>query len=141
MVHALGEIRRILLPEGVLIDLRPLEARWPVEIASASGTVEAGRLIDLPAAVADDKAASEAMREAEARGWFVKADEQEFPFFYTWDTPSEMKEFMESEWEGFEKLEASAFQSVKSAWAVANADAVVRIRLKMLITKWGVGKR
>jgi len=141
MVHALDEIRRILVPGGILIDLRPLEARWPIEIASASGTVEAGRLTDLPEAIADDEAAAEAMREAEARGWFVKAGQQEFPFFYTWDTPSEMKEFMETEWEEFEKLEESAFQSVKSAWAVANADAVVRIRVKMLITKWGVGKR
>ena len=135
-MHALGEIRRILVPGGTLIDLRPLEARWPVEIASASGTVEAGRLTDLPAAVADDEAASSAMREAEARGWFVKADEQEFPFFYTWDRPSEMKEFMETEWEEFEKLEESTFEAVKSAWVVANADAVVRICVKMLITKW-----
>lgn len=136
MVHALGEIQRILVRGGVLIDLRPLEARWPVEIASDSGTVEAGRLIDLPAALADDEAASKAMREAEARGWFINAGQQEFPFFYAWDTPSEMKEYMETEWEEFEKLEDRIYETAKSAWAVANADAVVRIRVKMLITKW-----
>jgi hypothetical protein len=136
MVHALGEIQRILVPAGFLIDLRPLEASWPIEIASASGTMEAGRLTDLPAAIADDEAASGAMRAAEAHGWFVKEDEQNFPFFYTWDTPSELKEFMETEWEEFEKLEENVFEAVKSAWAVANADAVVRIRVRMLITKW-----
>jgi SAM-dependent methyltransferase len=137
MVHALNEIRRILKPGGKLIDIRPLEESWPVEIAAASGVVQAGRLVDLPVAVADDKAASAAMREAESRGWFVKEAEEQFPFFYHWDTPSEMKEFMETEWEGFEKLEEDVFNNVKSIWASANADAQVRIRVKMLITKWG----
>ncbi len=136
MVHALDEIHRILGPKGVLIDIRPLEARWPVEVAAASGTVEAGRLTDLPVAIADDEAASNAMREAESRGWFAKEQETEFPFFYYWDTPSEMKEFMDTEWEGFEKLEDEAFETVKSAWALANADARLRIRVKMLISKW-----
>ena len=49
-----------------------------------------------------------------------------------------MKEFMETEWEGFEKLEDEAFEAVKSSWAVANADARPRIRVKMLITKLGI---
>jgi hypothetical protein len=47
-----------------------------------------------------------------------------------------MKEFMEDEWEGFEKLEESVYQSAQSAWAVANADARVQVRVKMLITRW-----
>jgi len=136
MVHALDEIRRVLGPTGLLIDIRPLEARWPVEVAAGSGMVEVGRLTDLPIAIADDEAASQAMREAESRGWFVRLQEQEFPFFYYWDTPSEMKEFMDSEWDGFEKLEDGVFEAVKSAWAVANADARLRIRVKMLISRW-----
>ena len=138
MVHALNEIHRTLKPNGILIDLRPLEARWPVEIATTTGFVEVGRLTDLPVAIADDKAASQAMLEAESRGWFVKERELEFPFFYYWDTPSEMKEFMETEWDGFEKLENDVFEAVKSAWAVANADARLRIRVKLIITKWGI---
>jgi SAM-dependent methyltransferase len=141
MVHALDEIRRTLKPDGVLIDLRPLEARWPVEVATATGFIEVGRLTDLPGAIADDEAASQAMLEAQSRSWFVKLQEKEFPFFYYWDTPSEMKEFMEIEWEGLEKLEDRAFEAVKSAWAVASADARVRIRVKMLITKWRGGNK
>src|SRR5258706_900616 len=137
MVHALNEIRRILKPGGKLIDVRPLEAGWPVEIAAASGVVEAGRLVDLPVAVADDEAASAAMREVQSRGWFVKEREEQFSFYYYWDTPSEMKEFMETEWQGFEKLEEGVFNTVKSIWARANADAQVRVSVKLLITRWG----
>ncbi len=136
MVHALDEIRQTLRRDGILIDLRPLEARWPIEVASGSAFVEAGRLTDLPVAIADDEAAARAMREAESRSWFKREREENFSYFYYWDTPSEMQEFMETEWEGFEKLEVNALKAVQSTWAVANADAQVRLRVKMLITRW-----
>ncbi len=144
MVHALDEIRRVLKPNGILIDLRPVESNWSVEVVSTSSTQRissagyqvAGRLSDLPVAVADDEAAFKAMRQAESNGWYVKKEEKEFAFFYYWDTPSEMKEFMEDEWEDFEKLEESVYKKAGSLWASANADARVRVRVTMLITKW-----
>ncbi len=136
MVHALDEIRRTLKPNGVLIDLRPVESNWSVEVSSSTGNQLAGRLNDMPVGVADDKAAFQAMREVESRGWYIKEKEEELSFFYYWDTPSEMKEFMESEWEDFKKMEEDVFQKAKSLWATGNADARVRVRAKMLITKW-----
>jgi SAM-dependent methyltransferase len=136
MVHALDEIRRTLKPDGVLIDLRPVEENWPVEVNSSTGYQAAGRLIDVPLALTDDEAAFRAMREAESHRWFIKEKEEEFAFFYYWDTPSEMKEFMDEEWGDFEKLEEDVFQKTKSLWAMANADARVRVRVKMLITRW-----
>lgn len=136
MVHALQEIHRVLARGGVLIDLRPVEERWPVEVVSASACVAAGRLIDLPEALADDEAASRALSEVEMRGLFVREAEESFPYFYTWDRPSEMKEFMETEWEGFEKLDEEVLRAVQSRWASGGAEALVRVRVKMLITKW-----
>jgi len=136
MVHALDEIRRTLKPNGILLDLRPVESNWQVEVASSKEYQVSGRLTDMPAAVEDDEAAFHAMREAESNGWFSKKEEKEFAFFYYWDTPTEMKEFMEDEWEGFEKMEEEVFQKTKSLWALANADARVRVRVKMLITRW-----
>jgi len=136
MVHALDEIRRTLKTNGVLIDLRPVESNWSVEVSSSNGSQLAGRLNDMPVGVADDKAAFQAMREVESHGWYIKEKEEEFSFFYYWDTPSEMKEFMESEWEDFKKMEEDVFQKAKSLWTIGNADACVRVRAKMLITKW-----
>jgi hypothetical protein len=136
MVHALDEIRRTLKPNGILIDLRPVEANWSVEIVSSAGWQVSGRLSDLPAAVVDDEAAFNAMRAAESNGWYSKKEEKEFAFFYYWDTPSEMKEFMEDEWEDFEKLEEDVYKKTSSLWASSNADARVRVRVNMLITKW-----
>jgi hypothetical protein len=136
MVHALDEIRRTIKPNGILIDLRPVVSNWSVEVSSSAGYQLAGRLNDIPTGLADDEAAFKAMREVESRGWYIKEKEEEFSFFYYWDTPSEMKDFMEDEWEDFEKLEDDVFQKTKSLWALANADARVRVRMKMWITKW-----
>lgn len=136
MVHALDEIRRTLKPGGTLIDLRPIENNWSVEVASSAGWQAAGSLTDLPRGVADDTAAFQAMREVESKSWFVKKMEEDFSFFYYWDTPSEMKEFMETEWEDFEKMDEEVYQKASKLWASANADARVRVRVKMLITAW-----
>lgn len=138
MVHALDEICRTLKPNGYLIDLRPVEASWGVEVVSSSGWQVCGRLNDLPQGVADDEAANQAIGQVERRGLFIKEKESEFDFFYYWDTPSEMKEFMETEWEDFEKLEEDVYRKTSSAWVSAGADARVRVRVKMLITKWTI---
>jgi len=136
MVHALDEIHRTLKPNGILIDLRPVEDNWTVEIHSASRLQIAGRLTDLPIGVEDDHAAFAAMREIESRGWFVREREEEFAFFYYWDTPSEMKEWIDAEWDTFEKIEEDVYRKAQALWASANADARVRVRMKMLITRW-----
>lgn len=135
MVHALREIHRTLKPNAALIDLRPVEDNWTVEISS-SGLQIAGRLADQPIGLADDAAAFAAMKDVESRGWFVREREEEFAFFYYWDTPSEMKEWIDAEWEDFEKIEDDVYRKAQSLWASANADARVRVRVKMLIARW-----
>lgn len=136
MVHALGEIRRILKPNGILLDLRPLENNWSVEVGASANWHTSGRLNALPAALEDDKAALKAMREAEANGWYIKGKEKEFDFFYYWDMPSEMKEFMESEWGDFKKLDENVYRKTNSLWVSAGADARVRVRVKILVACW-----
>lgn len=150
MVHALDEIYRVLRPNGTLLDLRPLEDSWAVEVVSTSSTrgvsaagwqAAAGRLSDLPQGVADDEAAKQAMREAQSRGWFIPKQSEEFPFFYYWDRPSEMKAFMESEWEAFEKLEEDVYRKTAALWASCGADARVRVRVTMHLAVWEKGRR
>jgi SAM-dependent methyltransferase len=140
MVHALSEIRRTLKPGGILIDLRPVSDKWSVEVHSASSLQTAGFLTDMPVGKADDEAAFAAMRDAESRGWFIREREDEFTLFYYWNTPSEMKEHMDAEWEDFEKIEEDVYRKAQSLWASANADARVRVRLKILITRWKTKK-
>lgn len=136
MVHALKEIHRVLEPGGILIDLRPVEENWSVEVYSSAGVQIAGRLIDMPIGIADDRAAFQAMSEVESLGWFSKQKDGDFGFFYYWDTPSEMKEYIDEEWEDFEKMDEELYRKTSSLWASMNADARVRVRVKIWIAAW-----
>lgn len=136
MVHALSEIRRVLVPDGILIDMRPLAERWQIEVVSANEFTETGRVLDLPEQVNGDIAANQAVQEAEARGWFKRDQEEFFPFYYSWDTPSEMEEFIDDDWADFIDLSDEARKATRSVWAVGNADSRVRIRMKVLMTRW-----
>jgi SAM-dependent methyltransferase len=138
MVHALEEIRRVLVPGGILIDIRPLADRWPVEVESRRGFEETGRVDDLPEQVNADVASNAAMRDVEARGWFQREQEKLFPFFYSWDTPSEMEEFLTDDWADFIEIGEDTKRKTRSAWAIGEADSRVRVRVKILITRWRV---
>ena len=136
MVHALDEIRRVLKPDGILIDVRPLSDRWQIEVASTRGLEATGRVDDFPEPLNADQASNNAMKEVEAGGWFRREQEEFFPFFYSWDTPSEMEEFIAEDWSDFIALGEAAKQATRSAWATADADSRVQVRVKILITKW-----
>lgn len=136
MVHALGEIRRVLVRNGILIDLRPLADRAPVEVVSASETRRAGFVDQLPDDVANDEAADRSIAQAEERDWFTRERGEFFPFNYYWDSPKEMQEYVEEEWADYITIDEKVLQNARSIWAIANADARVRIPLKMLITRW-----
>jgi len=136
MVHALGEIQRVLVPDGILIDLRPIADQWPVEVFSARETRQTGQMTDLPLGLEDDSAANQAMANAESKGWFTREDETFFPLHYVWDTASDMEKWIDEEWTNFISIGEEARRATRSAWAVGDADSRVRVRAKMLLTKW-----
>ena len=136
MVHALSEIRRVLIPNGILIDLRPVLDHWQVEVASAREVRETGRMQDFPLGLADDEAANRSMAQSEERGWLRRDQEEFFSYYYSWNTPKKMEEWIEEEWHGFIELDEETKRATRSAWAVGDADTQVRLRVKMLITRW-----
>ena len=135
MVHALSEIRRVLSPDGILIDLRPLADHWPVEVVSVREIKRTGRVLDLPGQTEGDAASNEALQEAERLGWFTREREELFSFVYSWDTPSEMEEFVLEDWQDFIDLDEETKRATRAAWAVADADGRVRIRLNVWIAR------
>ncbi len=138
MVHALEEIRRVLVPDGILLDIRPLNDHWHIEVVSARGFEETGHVDDLPDQINADAASNQAMREVERRGWFQREQEEFFSYFYSWDTPSEMEEFVADEWADFIGVSEETKRATRSAWAIGDADSRVRVRVKILITRWRV---
>jgi hypothetical protein len=77
MVHALSEVHRVLTPGGVLIDLRPVADRWPVEVVTADQNWVAGQMEDL-LQLSDDAASHEALAQAAQKGWFYQEAAQSF---------------------------------------------------------------
>ena len=140
MVHALSEIRRVLIPNGILIDLRPVLDHWQIEVVSAREIRDTGRMQDFPLGLADDQAANKSLTQAEQNGWFFRNQEEFFSYYYSWDTSIEMEEWVADEWQDFIGMDEESKQATRSAWALGDADSRVRLRVKMLITRWKVMK-
>jgi hypothetical protein len=136
MVHALHEMERILAPRGLLLDLRPLLDRWPLEVAWSNGFREAGRATDLAEPLADDMAADAAFAEHAPSVRLVREQRDEFPLFYYWDTPKEMQGYIADEWSDVIAVDERVWAGLRTAWATANPDARVRMRMKMQITRY-----
>jgi hypothetical protein len=97
-----------------------------------------GHVQDLDPCIRDDEAANRSMARAEQQGWFIREAEDFFPFTYSWDTPSEMEEWIDTEWSDSILFDDESKQATRSAWASADADARVQIKARMLITRWKV---
>ena len=136
MVHALEEIRRTLVSGGILIDLRPLADRWPVEVVTGGQIHVMGCVTDLPTGLADDESANNAIAESARRGWFIREEEEFFPAYLYWDNPDEMSTYISERWADFVKLEEDTLRATKILWDTAGDEKGMRIRLKMLLTRW-----
>jgi hypothetical protein len=136
MVHALGEIRRTLIPSGILIDLRPVAARWPVEVVTSQDIYDAGRLEDLPTQLADDAASAEALEQAAQASMYTLERSDNFDFLDYWDTPQEMQDYIEQEWSDFISLPNSVLAQAQTIWGNYWGDRRIRVRCKMHIARW-----
>ncbi len=136
MVHALEEVGRVLKSDGLLVDLRPLADRWPVEVVWQGGQVEVGRATDLDEPLSDDAAANSAVDGWVASGRLIRGRSEVFPIYYYWDTPKEMQEYIEEEWSDVIRVDETIWKGLRSTWATANPEARVRLRVKMLISSY-----
>ncbi len=85
MVHALKQAWRVLVPNGVMIDVRPLSVDMPVEVVYPGGSDLAGRADpspDLKYDIAADKAVFSVLKD----GLFQLTDLDLFEFVYYWKT-------------------------------------------------------
>jgi hypothetical protein len=95
MVDALQEVCQVVVPGGIVVDLRPMSGRYRLEVvtdavATAVAEIEAYEAQD------DDNAADAAVEHAVARGWLLPGGGVQFDFEFYWDTVVEMKAFAET---------------------------------------------
>ena len=135
MVHALREIWRVLAPEGTLIDLRPLSARWPVEVVVGQQAAVAGLVDDSPGTPLD-KAANQSLEQAAREGLFTREREGSFKYLWYWDTPDEMKAYLEENWAPDAILPEEVLAEARRLVSEAGEGGQARIRLHMIISRW-----
>jgi len=119
-----------------VIDVRPISNDWPIDVVSARRTTDVGRVGPSEEDQAADEAAQAAVAHAAAEGLFIREREERFRFHCYWDSPAELHEFVKEEWSDWIGIPDDVAASLRSNWAVADADARVRITLNMLITRW-----
>jgi hypothetical protein len=95
MVDALLETRRVLVADGIVIDIRPITAPAIIESVSAD-RVTTGMEVDAYGAAEDEAAADAAIRHALSHGWFAFHRSRQFDFEVYYDSVADLKAFVET---------------------------------------------
>jgi hypothetical protein len=112
MVDALLEIWRVLVPEGNLIDLRPVHSNPPLELFTAGSRHVLGHVIDEMGRL-DDIAAIEAMAEVVRRGYFTAQMQEMFKFAVYWDTLDGLVAYAKRKWRNKKHLPQEDLERVR----------------------------
>jgi hypothetical protein len=139
MVHALGEARRVLGGEGVLIDIRPQTDGSDLQVVSRRETITAGRARATKDELDHQAAASLAQASEEAEKRLLRESRDLFSYAYDWDSPNEMRRSIEGDWSDSLSIDDELWRSLAGAWAGSDADARLRLNLQVVITRWSSG--
>jgi hypothetical protein len=90
MVHALEEIRRLVKPAGVLIDIHPVSEPSPIEIHQV-GKIDLAGHLTVPQWCIDFQQADDALTEITQRGLFAVERESVVDSLTHYDSVAEMR--------------------------------------------------
>lgn len=134
MVHALLECWRVLIPDGVLVDLRPLCGEWPLEVVTTERAITVGPA-DGSVGTRVDQAANDAIEDISRQGWFVREHSETFTLYIYWDALDEMRTFVEEKWAPDIVLPEDLYRRARKIIR-AEATMRLRVRLDMLMSRY-----
>ncbi|MFQ5923849.1 MAG: hypothetical protein ACE5M4_13490 [Anaerolineales bacterium] len=132
MVHALEEVERVLEPGGTLVDLRPVAARWPLDIYVAGEARLAGRIDDSAKAL-DDIAADRALEVVVSRKLFSQITANSFEYPYYWNTLEQMTDYFQESWSSSATLPSDVLDEAERLAGSEAFDSKICVRRKMII--------
>jgi hypothetical protein len=134
MVHALGEVWRVLKPAGIVIDLRPISVDIPLLILTATGWKSAGPVDNSPDRV-HDTAANRAIRTAVHDRLFIRLKQEYFNVNYYWNDLKELRMDAEGRWKGDVIISKEIWQQARLLFKSGSGKKRIRIPFrKKLIT-------
>jgi hypothetical protein len=135
MVHALKEAYRILIPGGIMIDVRPLSVDVPLEIIYKGGMDSAG-IIDMSPGVPLDIAADQAIASVVKYREFVESKVEFFDFAFYWKNLDDMQDYMNEFWKEDVIVPVEAVHQARILLDNPHPKTQIRVGLQMKLAKY-----
>jgi hypothetical protein len=136
MVHALHEAWRVLVPRGIMVDLRPYMVDAPLEIVTKGGTETAG-LGDASLNRDHDLAADKAFEFGIHEEKFKELKLEYFQEAYYWNSMKSMVADVESRWKEDVILPEDVLRQAFLLYKKHQAHARVRLWVRMKMVLYG----
>lgn len=130
MVHALKEAWRVLVPHGVMVDVRPLSVDVPLEIVYKGGSESAG-MIDMSPEIHLDIASDNAIETVSREGIFRETHKELFDFAFYWKTVKGMQEDLDENWKDEMIIAGDVWSKSRQIIKQKHPQTRLRIAMKM----------
>jgi hypothetical protein len=135
MVHALNEAHRILIPTGILIDVRPLSVDVPLEVIYQGGGESAG-MIDMSPDIELDRAADRAIESVLTDQLYRESWVENFDFPYYWKTFRDMKVDLDEYWMTDVIIPDEVLQRARILFRKRRPQTQILVRVRMKLGKY-----
>jgi len=135
MVHALKEAYRVLIPQGIMIDVRPLSVDVPLEIIYKGGSESAG-IIDMSPDIDLDIAADRAIASVVKDRIFVESKVEFFDFAFNWKTLKDMQDYMEEFWKDDVIVPEEVVKQARILMGKLRPQTQIRVGIQMKLGKY-----
>jgi hypothetical protein len=135
MVHALKEAHRVLLPQGIMIDVRPLSVDVPLEIIYRDGSESAG-MIDMSPDIDNDIAADKAIESVLKERIYKESSKEYFDFAYYWKTIKDMEDDLDEFWKDDVILPDQVIQQARLLFNKRRPQTQIRVGVRMKLGKY-----
>ncbi len=130
MVHALKEAWRVLVPHGIMIDLRPVCIDVPLEIVHTGGIDSAG-VLDFSSDIQRDIDSAKALDLVLIEGIYQETRLEFFDFAYYWNTLKGMREDLDEYWIDEIVIPEAVWSQAKLFIKQRRPKAKIRIAVRM----------
>jgi hypothetical protein len=135
MVHALKEAHRVLVPQGIMIDVRPLSVDVPLEIIYKDGSESAG-MIDMSPDIDNDIAADKAIESVLKERIYKESSKEYFDFAYYWKTIKDMEDDLDEFWKDDVILPDQVIQQARLLFNKRRPQTQIRVGVRMKLGKY-----
>jgi hypothetical protein len=135
MVHALNEAHRILIPQGIMIDVRPLSVDVPLEVIYQGGGESAG-MIDMSPDIELDRAADRAIESVLTDQLYRESWVENFDFPYYWKTFRDMKVDLDEYWMTDVIIPEEVLQRARILFRKRRPQTQILVRVRMKLGKY-----